>query len=270
MNRLVGENLSIITAKAQTTRHRIMGMLNGEDFQIVYSDTPGILEPKYELQRAMMNFVKVSLEDADVILMVVDLNETYDDQLFARFKTMTTPVVLLINKTDLGRGSAVEDKIQYWKEHLSPREIIPISALTGENLDKILPTIKNLLPEHPGYYPKDDLTDKSERFFASEIIREKILLNYEQEIPYSTQVGIDTFKDEEVILRISAVIYVERDSQKGIIIGKGGSSLKKVGTEARLDMEKFFGKKVFLETRVKVSEDWRKQAGKLKHFGYLD
>jgi GTPase len=270
MNRLVGESVSIVTAKAQTTRHRIMGMLNAEDFQIVYSDTPGILEPKYELQRAMMNFVKVSLEDADVILMVVDLNEKYDEQLFLRFKTIATPILLLINKIDLGRGSSVADKVQYWQEMLSPREIIPISALTGENLDQILPAIKNILPEHPGYYPKDEFTDKSERFFASEIIREKILLNYEQEIPYSTQVSIDTFKDEEAILRISAVIYVERESQKGILIGKAGSSLKKVGTEARQDMEKFFGKKVFLETRVKVADDWRKQAGKLKHFGYLD
>jgi len=270
MNRLVGENLSIITAKAQTTRHRIMGMLNGEDFQIVYSDTPGILEPKYELQRAMMNFVKVSLEDADVILMVVDLNEKYDESLFLRFKNITTPILLLINKIDLGRGSSVEDKITYWKEHLSPKAIIPISALNGDHLDKILPAIKDLLPEHPGYYPKDDLTDKSERFFASEIIREKIMMNYEQEVPYSTQVSIDTFKDETDILRISAIIYVERDSQKGIIIGKGGASLKKVGTEARIDMEKFFGKKVFLETRVKVADDWRKQSGKLKQFGYLD
>jgi GTPase len=270
MNRLVGENLSIITAKAQTTRHRIMGMLNGEDFQIVYSDTPGILEPKYELQKAMMNFVKVSLEDADVILMVVDLNEKYDEQLFLRFKTITTPILLLINKIDLGRGSAVTDKIEYWKEHLTPKAIIPISALTGENLDQILPAIIYLLPEHPGYYPKDNMTDKSERFFASEIIREKILLNYEQEIPYSAQVGIDSFKDEEDILRIRAVIYVERDSQKGILIGKGGSSLKKVGTEARIDLEKFFGKKIFLETHVKVADDWRKQSNKLKHFGYLE
>ncbi len=270
MNRLVGENLSIITAKAQTTRHRIMGILNGDDFQIVYSDTPGILEPRYELQQAMMSYVKVSLEDADLILLVVEVGEQYDEQLFSRFQVLQTPIVLLINKTDQAKGSAVEEKVRYWRELLHPKEIIPVSALTGENIRRVLPSIKSLLPEHPGYYPKDDLTDRSERFFASEIIREKILLNYEQEIPYSVEVGIDSFKDEETILRIRAILYVERESQKGILIGKGGGSLKKVGTEARTDLEKFFGKKVFLETRVKVSDNWRKQKQKLKQFGYLD
>lgn len=270
MNKLVGENLSIITAKAQTTRHRIMGILNGEDFQIVYSDTPGILEPKYELQQAMMSYVKVSLEDADLILLVVDVGEQYDEQLFSRFKVLQTPILLLINKIDRAKGPAVEDKVRYWKALLNPKEIIPVSALTGENVDRVLTSIKNLLPEHPGYYPKDDLTDRSERFFASEIIREKILLNYEQEIPYSVEVGIESFKDEETIIRIRATIYVERESQKGILIGKGGSSLKKVGTEARMDLEKFFSKKIFLETRVKVSDNWRKQKQKLKQFGYLD
>jgi GTP-binding protein Era len=270
MNKLVGESMSIITAKAQTTRHRIMGFLNGDDFQIVYSDTPGILEPKYELQRAMMNYVKVSLEDADVILVVVDMNEKYDEPLFSRFKSIKTPILLLINKIDLAKGQSLPDKIQYWRDHLTPQEIIPVSAFTGENLAKILPAIIRNLPEHPGYYPKDNLTDRSERFFASEIIREKILLNYEQEIPYSAEVGIESFKDEETILRIRATIYVERESQKGILIGKGGSSLKKVGTEARLDLERFFGKKVFLETHVKVADNWRKQQEKLKHFGYLE
>jgi GTP-binding protein Era len=271
MNKLVGESLSIITAKAQTTRHRIMGFLNGENFQIVYSDTPGILEPQYELQRAMMNYVKVSLEDADVILVVVDINEKYDEKLFSRFKSIQTPILLLINKIDLlVKGSQLPDKILYWKEHLAPREIIPVSAASGQNLGKILPAIINILPEHPGYYPKDNLTDRSERFFASEIIREKILLNYEQEIPYSTEVGIESFKDEETIIKIRATIYVERESQKGILIGKGGSSLKKVGTEARLDLERFFAKKIFLETRVKVADNWRKQQEKLRHFGYLE
>ncbi len=270
MNKLVGENLSIITAKAQTTRHRIMGILNGEDFQIIYSDTPGILEPKYELQQAMMGYVKVSLEDADLILLIVELEEKYDEQLFATFKKIQTPILLLINKTDLAKGSQVEDKITYWKSLIDAREIIPVSAKLGTNLDGLLTTIKNYLPEHPGYYPKDELTDRSERFFASEMIREKIFLNYEQEIPYSSQVGIESFKEEETIIRIRATIYVERDSQKGILIGKGGSSLKKVGTEARQDMEKFFGKKVFLETHVKVADNWRKQSLKLKHFGYLD
>jgi GTPase len=270
MNKLVGENLSIITSKAQTTRHRIMGMLNGDDFQIVYSDTPGILEPKYELHQAMMSYVRVSLEDADLILLVVELGEKYDEQLFLRFKSIQTPVLLIINKIDKANGSQLEDKIKYWKELIQPKEIIPVSALTGENVESLLPLIKSYLPEHPGYYPKDDFTDRSERFFASEIIREKIFLNYEQEIPYSTEVGIDSFKDEEAIIRIRAIIFVERDSQKGIIIGKMGSSLKKVGTEARKDLETFFGKKIFLETHVKVADNWRKQKQRLKQFGYLD
>jgi GTP-binding protein Era len=270
MNKLVGENLSIITSKAQTTRHRIMGILNGDDFQIVYSDTPGILEPKYELQQAMMSYVKVSLEDADLILLVVELGEKYDEKIYSRFTKIKTPILLLINKIDLGKEGEVESKVKYWTEHLHPKEIIPVSARTGKNLDQILLSIKKMIPVHPGYYPKDDLTDRSERFFASEIIREKILRNYEQEIPYSTEVAIETFKDEEKIIRIRATIYVERESQKGIVIGKGGSSLKKVGTEARADMEKFFGKKVFLETRVKVSENWRKEKLKLRQFGYLE
>ena len=270
MNKLVGENLSIITAKAQTTRHRIMGILNGEDFQIVYSDTPGILEPKYELQEAMMGYVKVSLDDADLILLIVELDEKYDEQLFSLFKTIQTPILLVINKIDKGKGSQVEDKVTYWKSLIAAKEIITVSAKEGTNVSLLLDTIKKYLPEHPGYYPKEELTDRSERFFAAEIIREKILLNYEQEIPYSSEVGIETFKEEEAIIRIRANIYVERDSQKGILIGKGGSSLKKVGTEAREDLEKFFGKKVFLETHVKVADNWRKQKLKLKQFGYLD
>jgi GTP-binding protein Era len=270
MNKLVGENLSIITAKAQTTRHRIMGILNGDDFQIVYSDTPGLLEPKYELHQAMMSYVKVSLEDADVILLIVELDEKYDEQLFQRFQDYKTPIVLLINKIDLAKGSQVNDKIDYWKGLIKAAEIIPVSAVTGENLNLVLDTIKKYLPEHPGYYPKEELTDRSERFFAGEIIREKIFLNYEQEIPYSSEVNVESFKEEDNIIRIRAVIFVERDSQKGILIGKAGSSLKKVGSEARQDLEKFFGKKVFLETHVKVAENWRKQKLKLKHFGYLD
>jgi GTP-binding protein Era len=266
----VGENLSIITAKAQTTRHRIMGILNGDDFQIVYSDTPGLLEPKYQLQEAMMSYVKVSLEDADVILLIVELEEKFDEKLFTRFQKLKTPIVLLINKIDLAKGSQVNDKMEYWKQILNPAEIIPVSAKTGENLDKVLSTIKKFLPEHPGFYPKDDLTDRSERFFAAEIIREKIFLNYEQEIPYSTEVNVESFKEEEAIIRIRAIIFVERDSQKGIIIGKAGASLKKTGTDARKDLEKFFGKKIFLETHVKVADNWRKESQKLKHFGYLE
>ncbi len=270
MNKLVGENLSIITAKAQTTRHRIMGILNGDDFQIVYSDTPGILEPKYELQEAMMGYVKVSLDDADLILLIVELGEKYDEHLFSIIQKIQTPIVLVINKIDTAKGSQVEDKITYWKNLIQAKEIITTSAKEGTNVGLLLDTIKKYLPEHPGYYPKDDLTDRSERFFAAEIIREKILLNYEQEIPYSSEVGIETFKEEDAIIRIRANIYVERDSQKGILIGKGGSSLKKVGSEARVDLEKFFGKKVFLETHVKVADNWRKQKLKLKQFGYLD
>ncbi|MBI1768553.1 MAG: GTPase Era [Bacteroidetes bacterium] len=270
MNKLVGENLSIITAKAQTTRHRIMGILNGEDFQIVYSDTPGLLEPKYELHQAMMDYVKVSLDDADVILLIVELEEKFDEKLLAKFQKIQTPIILLINKIDLAKGSQVNDKVEYWKNLIKASEIIPVSAKTGESLDQVLTTIKKYLPEHPGFYPKDDLTDKSERFFASEIIREKIFMNYEQEIPYSTEVGIESFKEEEAIIRIRATIFVERDSQKGIVIGKGGSSLKKVGTDARKDLEKFFGKKIFLETHVKVSDNWRKQKLRLKQFGYFD
>lgn len=270
MNRLVGENLSIITAKAQTTRHRIMGMLNGDDFQIVYSDTPGLLEPKYELHKAMMSYVNVSLEDADLILLVVELGEKFDEQVHQRFKKLKVPVVMLVNKIDLAKGSMVVDKVEHWKLTLTPSAIIPVSAKTGENLDQLLKTILQYLPQHPPYYPKDDLTDRSERFFASEIIREKIFLNYEQEIPYSTEVIIEEFKDEEKIIRMRATLFVERDSQKGILIGKGGASLKKVGTEARKDLEAFFGKKVFLETFVKVADNWRKEKLRLRQFGYVD
>ena len=270
MNRLVGENLSIISHKAQTTRHRIMGILNGDDFQIVYSDTPGILEPKYALHEAMMNYVKVSLEDADAVLLVVEYGERFDPAVYERFKKLNAPVLLLINKVDKAPKADRQSIIDSWKTHLSPREILPVSALTGENVDKIFPALLHLLPEHPPYFGKDDFTNRSERFFASEMIREKIFQNYNQEIPYSTEVGIEDFKDEENLIRIRATIFVERDSQKGILIGKAGSSLKKVGTEARLDMEKFFGKKVFLETRVKVAADWRKQKDKLRSFGYLE
>lgn len=270
MNRLVGENLSIITAKAQTTRHRIMGILNGDDFQIVYSDTPGLLEPKYELQKAMMHFVKVSLEDTDLILWVVELGEKCDELLLSRLRNTNAPIILVINKTDLAQGSQIQDKVAYWKQWIKEEAIWPVSALTGAKLDDLLGKILASLPVHPPYYPKDDLTDRSERFFASEIIREKILTNYDQEIPYSTEVSLEEFKEEELIIRMRAIIYVERDSQKGILIGKGGGALKKVGTEARIDLEKFFNKKVFLETHVKVADNWRKQKQRLKQFGYIE
>ncbi|MDZ4713951.1 MAG: GTPase Era [Cytophagales bacterium] len=270
MNRLVGENLSIISPKAQTTRHRIMGILNSDDFQIVYSDTPGILEPRYALHEAMMNYVKVSLEDADVILLVIEWGEKFDAQTHERFKTLETPILLLINKTDKAPKADRKTMVDYWKKAIPAREVIPVSALTGENIDKILPAFMNLLPVHPGYFPKADLTNRSERFFAAEMIREKIFDHYSQEIPYSTEVGIEDFKEEDTIIRIRATLFVERDSQKGILIGKSGSSLKTVGTQARLDMEAFFGKKVFLETHVKVAADWRKKKDQLRRFGYLE
>jgi GTPase len=271
MNKLVGENVSIITAKAQTTRHRIMGIINGPDYQLVYSDTPGILEPKYSLHEAMMTYVKVSLEDADVILLVVGLEDKYEPELFHRFTNFETPILLVLNKIDLASGSQVEDKSAYWKEQIKNiRTVVPVSAKTGKGVEGLLPQLLELMPVHPAYFPQDEYTDRSERFFASEIIREKIFLNYEQEVPYSCEVGIESFKEEKDIIRIRAVIYVERDSQKGIVIGKGGSLLKKVGTEARKDMEAFFNKKIFLETHVKVAENWRKEKFKLRQFGYLE
>ena len=271
MNKLMGENMSIITAKAQTTRHRIMGILNGDGYQVVYSDTPGILEPKYSLHEAMMSYVKVSLEDADVILLVVSLEDKFEPELFERFLRITTPILLVMNKIDRAKGSQVLDKCAYWKQTLpNVREVLPVSAMSGENVDQLLPKLLSFMPEHPAFFPQDEYTDRSERFFASEIIREKIFLNYEQEIPYSTEVSIMSFKEEPDIIRISAVIYVERMSQKGILIGKGASLIKKVGIEARLAMEQFFRKKIFLETHVKVADNWRKQAFKLKQFGYLE
>jgi GTP-binding protein Era len=271
VNKLMHENISIITAKAQTTRHRIMGILNGENYQIVYSDTPGILEPKYSLHDAMMTYVKVSLEDADLILLVVGLEDKYEPELFNRFLKIQTPILLVLNKIDLAKGSQVEDKVAYWKQSLQNiHEVFTVSAKTGQQVDLLLPKILEFLPLHPPYFPQDEYTDRSERFFASEIVREKIFLNYEQEIPYSTEVSINSFKEEEDIIRISATIYVERDSQKGIIIGKAASAIKKVGIEARKDLETFFGKKVFLETHVKVADNWRKQSFKLKQFGYLE
>ncbi|HOX82086.1 MAG TPA: GTPase Era [Chryseolinea sp.] len=271
INKLIGENLSIVTAKAQTTRHRIMGILNSDQFQIVYSDTPGILEPKYSLHEAMMNYVKVSLEDADMILLVVSLEDKYEPELFDRFLKIQTPILLVLNKIDLAKGSQIKDKADYWKQNIPTiKEVVSVSAKTGQNVETLLPKLLEQIPEHPPFFPQDEFTDRSERFFASEIIREKIFLNYEQEIPYSTEVVISAFKDEPNIVRISAIIYVERDSQKGIVIGKGGSLLKKVGTEARKDMESFLGKKVFLETHVKVSKNWRKEKLKLRNFGYTE
>ena len=270
MNVLVGERLSIITSKAQTTRHRIMGIVSGDDFQIVYSDTPGILKPKYKLQESMMNFVNIALTDADIILYVTDVIENEPDKTgyFEKIKASGVPVIIAINKIDLTNQASLEHLTAKWKEAFPASIIIPLSALNGFNLDTLLNAIISLLPEGEPYFPKDQLTDKIERFFASEIIREKILLNYQKEIPYSSEVEIDSFREEKDIIKIRAVIHVARDSQKGIIIGHRGEKLKKTGTDARRDMEDFFGSKVFLELYVKVTKDWRNKAPVLKRFGY--
>ncbi|MCS6968259.1 MAG: GTPase Era [Cytophagales bacterium] len=270
MNALTGENLSIVTAKAQTTRQRIMGILSGEDFQIVYSDTPGILTPAYELHKIMMKYVRTALEDADILLWVTDLQDKLNDHpLLERLVNIQVPLLVVINKIDLHTQAEVINKINYWQEQLPKAEVIPISALEKFNLQRLFEAIMERLPEHPPYFDKEDLSDKSERFFAAEIIREKIFLNYRQEIPYCCDVGIVSFKESEGLIRISAEIYVERESQKAIVIGEGGSMLKKVGTQARLDMEKFFGKKVFLQQHVKVMPNWRNQKSKLERLGYV-
>ncbi|WP_421945173.1 GTPase Era [Pedobacter sp.] len=275
MNVLVGERLSIITPKAQTTRHRILGIVNEEEYQIVFSDTPGIIKPKYSLQESMMSFVNGSLTDADVLLFVTDINEEHDEEdVLEKILNRNIPTIVLINKIDKALQEQVDEKIAYWQEKLNPVAIYAISALHNHNVDGLLERVLEMLPEHPPYYDKEDLTDRSERFFVSEIIREKIFLNYQKEIPYSTEVIVKSFKDEEMkngkgaMVRITAEIVVERDSQKNILIGTGGSMLKKVGTEARIETEKFLDTKVFLELFVKVIPDWRSKKNYLKSFGY--
>jgi len=275
MNVLVGERLSIITPKAQTTRHRILGIVNEEDYQIVFSDTPGIIKPKYSLQESMMSFVNGSLTDADVLLFVTDINETHDeDDVLEKILNRNIPTIVLINKIDKALQEQVDEKITYWQEKLNPVAIYAISALHNHNVDGLLDRVLEMLPEHPAYYDKEEYTDRSERFFVSEIIREKIFLNYQKEIPYSTEVIVKSFKEEEMkngkgaMVRITAEIVVERDSQKNILIGTGGSMLKKVGTEARIEIEKFLDTKVFLEMFVKVIPDWRSKKNYLKSFGY--
>jgi GTP-binding protein Era len=270
MNALVGEKLSIITSKAQTTRHRIMGIVNGDDFQIVYSDTPGILKPKYRLQESMMNFVNIALSDADIILYVTDVTEKTEDEngYTQKIKESGIPVIVVINKIDLSNQGELETISGLWKERFPGSPVIPVSALKNFNLDVLLNAIISKLPEGEPFFPKDQLTDKYERFFASEIIREKILLNYQKEIPYSAEVEIESFKDEKDLIKIRALIHITRNSQKGIIIGHKGEKLKKTGTEARRDMEEFFGRKVFLELYVKVTKEWRDKPHELKRFGY--
>ena len=268
MNQVVGEKLSIITSKAQTTRHRIMGILSGENFQIVYSDTPGILKPEYQLHQSMMKFVNTSLSDADVVLFVTDIYENFDETLGETLKKINVPLIFILNKIDQAKGTQAQDKLTYWKEYVKADAYLMISALDGLNIDQVFSQIVESLPEHPPYFPKDQLTDKPERFFAAEIIREKIFLNYKKEVPYSTEVEVMEFKEDDNIIRMRAEIFVERKSQKGIIIGHKGEALKKVGIAARKDLEEFFGKQVHLETFVKVAEDWRRKEINLKRFGY--
>jgi GTP-binding protein Era len=271
MNALVGERLSIITSKAQTTRHRIMGIVNGDDFQIVYSDTPGVLKPAYKLQESMMRFVMSALEDADVILYITDTQETpnKNQEFLDTLSKQDKPIILVINKVDLSQQNNLEELVEMWHKMLPSASIIPASALHKFNLDAILSNILKNLPEGQEFFPKDTLTDKTLRFFASEIIREKVLTTYQKEIPYSVEVVVEEYKEEANIDRIRALIYVVRDSQKGIIIGHQGKNLKKVGTEARLELEKFLDKKVFLELYVKVDPNWRDDDAKLKRFGYM-
>ena len=270
MNALVGEKLSIVTAKAQTTRHRIMGIVNGEDWQIVYSDTPGILKPSYRLQQSMMNFVDTAIGDADIILYVTDTVEKADKNIeyIQKLQNIECPVILVINKIDISSQEDVMKLMEWWKGQLPKAVIYPASAKEKFNIENIFDAIVSNLPEAPAWFDKDTFTDKNLRFFASEIIREKIFLNYSQEVPYCCEVSIEEFKEGKERYDISAVIYVMRDSQKGILIGKGGKSLKKVGTEARIDMEDFFQKRVFLSIFVKVDPDWRESKKELRRFGY--
>lgn len=269
MNALVGEKLSIITKKAQTTRHRLMGIVNGEDFQIVYSDTPGIVDPHYKLHEYMMKYIESALLDADIFLLVTEIGETFGhEDIITRIKNSKIPVIVIINKIDNSNQDFVMATMKQWSKRIPGCEVIPTSALNKFNMESVFDTILKHLPESPAYYSKEQLTDKSERFFVSEIIREKILIHYKKEIPYSTEVVIDSFKEEERIIRIIALIFVARDTQKAIMIGHQGSALKRVGTEARKDMEEFFDKKVYLEMTVKVNKDWRDKDIHLKRFGY--
>ena len=270
MNAFVGEKLSIITSKAQTTRHRILGIVNGEDFQVILSDTPGIIKPAYQLQASMMDFVKSAFEDADVLIYMVEIGEKElkDEAFFKKIIHSEIPVLLLLNKIDTSNQDQLEEQVQLWKEKVPNAEIYPISALQGFNVKEVFHRIVELLPESPAFYPKDTLTDKPERFFVNEIIREKILLHYKKEIPYSVEIETEEFYEEEEIIRMRSVIMVDRETHKGIIIGHKGAALKRVGVEARKDLEKFFGKQVHLELYVKVNKNWRSDSKQLRRFGY--
>lgn len=270
MNALVGERLSIITSKAQTTRHRILGIVNGDDFQIIFSDTPGIIKPAYELQSSMMNFVKSAFEDADILIYMVEIGEKdlKDETFFNKIIHSKIPVLLLLNKIDKSNQEQLDEQVDFWKTKVPNATVIPISALENFNVETVFNTIKELLPVSPAYYPKDALTDKPERFFVNETIREKILLNYDKEIPYAVEIETEEFLEDEKIIRIRSVIMVERDTQKGIIIGHKGGALKKVGMQSRTDLEKFFGKQIHIELYVKVNKDWRSSEYQLRRFGY--
>ncbi len=270
MNALMGEKISIITHKAQTTRHRILGILNEENYQIVFSDTPGIIKPAYKLQESMMNFVQSAFQDADVLIYMVEVGEKElkDEALSEKIKNTKIPLLLLLNKIDLTEQEKVAEQINHWKAKVPNAEILPISALNKFNLEKILERILELLPIAPPYYEKDAITDKPKRFFVAESIREKILKHYKKEVPYSVQVEVEEFEDEEDIIKIRAIIYVMRESQKGIIIGYKGAGIKRIGTEARKELERFFDKKIFLETPIKVKKNWRDDKRQLKSFGY--
>lgn len=270
MNAFVGERLSIITSKAQTTRHRILGIVNGDDFQVVLSDTPGIIKPAYEMQKSMMDFVKSAFEDADVLIYMVEIGEKElkDEDFFNKIIHSKIPVLLLLNKIDKSNQEQLEEHIDLWKAKVPNAEIFPISALENFNVKEVFARILELLPVSPPYYPKDALTDKPERFFVNETIREKILLNYDKEIPYAVEIETEEFLEDEKIIRIRSVIMVERDTQKGIIIGHKGAALKKVGMQSREDLEKFFGKQIHIELYVKVNKDWRSNAYQLRRFGY--
>jgi GTP-binding protein Era len=268
MNAFVGERLSIITSKAQTTRHRILGIVNGDDFQMILSDTPGIIKPAYEMQQSMMNFVKSAFEDADILIYMVEIGEQdlKDEAFFNKIIHAKIPVLLLLNKIDNSNQDQLEEQVAFWTAKVPNAEIFPISALKNFNVPEVFARIIHLLPENPAYYPKDQLTDKPERFFVNETIREKILLYYSKEIPYAVEIVTEEFFESEPIIR--AVIMVERETQKGIIIGHKGEALKRVGTESRMDLEKFFGKKIHIELYVKVNKNWRSNANMLKRFGY--
>jgi len=269
MNELVGEKLSIITSKKQTTRHRILGIVNEDDYQIIFSDTPGYLKPNYKLQESMMKFVESALIDADVFLFITAADEKdEEDEVVAKLKETEVPVIVVINKIDLSDQKKIERLYDLWQKKLPRAKVVPLSALHKFNIDSLFKLILELIPENPPYYPKDELTNKTMRFFVSEIIREKIFLNYHEEVPYSTEVIVDSYKEDARIIHIMAYIFVIRESQKGIILGHEGKAIKKAATAARLDIEEFVDKKVFLEIRVKVSKDWRDDPTKLKRFGY--